>query len=662
LTLRIVDDVLYISYQLLPDYYQLVQYIPSTQQELLPLFFDSSHNYIQEPLVSCSSVHYIPTYQKPSFLIQLAVNLALGGEIRRSTIFGADDFLLSGENTLYLGQREFSSGNPLEGYSTRILSFGITSFPTVLGEYLQKGTLVDMNSMNEYEGTLQVVTSVSQIGAGINTTTKASLAVLSPKLELLGKKEGITVGAVQTQFFGSKLLLGSYWGGGMDGKQIGLYLVDVSNPSTITLSQNFAPPMPTYYPFMEEITPSSTSQATPIGELSRDVQNFVAISNDEVLVMKSDYPLCCAQGSSSQAYEQPAVSVKLINIKNINQPTILSEVALDKGESLQYMMSSYIWDAENHLFYLPAQGYSSSGNPTFTGVYVIKVESGGTLVIKAKLTNATKDNPWESILGVKKISNSLVTFSYTTQMYWDAISFKSLFTKPYTYTDLPDPQNPVRYDFSKGIDVAAGFGAMWQSQTQPKDTQFNTNNDEYFDVSPGAVLTVQAQFMNNGMYAWYKDTLDREVAISIYKDTAVQSAPKNLGYDDPNNPNFGKSYFKSDDWTSEYRITTMSEEVVQPGEIGTFTITFKVPSDAPLGKYREDITLSTGNLWMMNTTNGDPLNAAHIWIGLDVQPQSQIVTPVPTEELIVCIMDAMVCPNGTSVGRIPPSCNFAPCS
>lgn len=31
------------------------------------------------------------------------------------------------------------------------------------------------------------------------------------------------------------------------------------------------------------------------------------------------------------------------------------------------------------------------------------------------------------------------------------------------------------------------------------------------------------------------------------------------------------------------------------------------------------------------------------------------------DEEIFCTMDAMVCPDGTSVGRIPPNCEFAPC-
>ena len=39
--------------------------------------------------------------------------------------------------------------------------------------------------------------------------------------------------------------------------------------------------------------------------------------------------------------------------------------------------------------------------------------------------------------------------------------------------------------------------------------------------------------------------------------------------------------------------------------------------------------------------------------------------PIPEsdneEELIFCTADAKICPDGSGVGRVPPSCEFAPC-
>jgi hypothetical protein len=42
-------------------------------------------------------------------------------------------------------------------------------------------------------------------------------------------------------------------------------------------------------------------------------------------------------------------------------------------------------------------------------------------------------------------------------------------------------------------------------------------------------------------------------------------------------------------------------------------------------------------------------------------PTDGVLNSSPSAEPIACTMDAKVCPNGSSVGRVPPSCNFAPC-
>ena len=36
-------------------------------------------------------------------------------------------------------------------------------------------------------------------------------------------------------------------------------------------------------------------------------------------------------------------------------------------------------------------------------------------------------------------------------------------------------------------------------------------------------------------------------------------------------------------------------------------------------------------------------------------------TPLTPEDAVMCTMDAKICPDGSGVGRVPPSCAFAPC-
>lgn len=37
------------------------------------------------------------------------------------------------------------------------------------------------------------------------------------------------------------------------------------------------------------------------------------------------------------------------------------------------------------------------------------------------------------------------------------------------------------------------------------------------------------------------------------------------------------------------------------------------------------------------------------------------VTEIPTETQVFCTMDAKVCPDGSSVGKVPPNCEFSAC-
>lgn len=41
------------------------------------------------------------------------------------------------------------------------------------------------------------------------------------------------------------------------------------------------------------------------------------------------------------------------------------------------------------------------------------------------------------------------------------------------------------------------------------------------------------------------------------------------------------------------------------------------------------------------------------------EPQTN--NPGNPEDGVACTLDAKICPDGTAVGRVPPSCEFAPC-
>lgn len=174
---------------------------------------------------------------------------------------------------------------------------------------------------------------------------------------------------------------------------------------------------------------------------------------------------------------------------------------------------------------------------------------------------------------------------------------------------------------------AQNYAAQWISQSG----SIALPSDEYYDVNPGDQVTVTAFFRNQGTKSWVSTENDRQVCIAIYKDPAVMSAPLALGYDVPGNINYGRSYFYDSSWASIYRIGCVQEVEVEPGEIGTFVLNFKIPADAPSGKYREDISMASGPYWIANPTNGDPLGVAHIWVGFDIHSTLPALNPVTSQ-------------------------------
>lgn len=55
------------------------------------------------------------------------------------------------------------------------------------------------------------------------------------------------------------------------------------------------------------------------------------------------------------------------------------------------------------------------------------------------------------------------------------------------------------------------------------------------------------------------------------------------------------------------------------------------------------------------------VGALAYFIGQRTAPNQASPTPSPSNGAVACTMDAKLCPDGSSVGRVAPSCEFAPC-
>ncbi|MEI6222018.1 MAG: hypothetical protein WCP97_04590 [bacterium] len=194
---------------------------------------------------------------------------------------------------------------------------------------------------------------------------------------------------------------------------------------------------------------------------------------------------------------------------------------------------------------------------------------------------------------------------------------------PPSYETYPDNSKPIANFY------AQGFKGRWISQYSPAEFEGSRNDgDEYFDVYPCDRVPFWVILQNTGQQNWfahsnYDSSSLYEFSLSTYKDPYVLSAPSWTGFDDcPSGMNCGKSYFKDPSWVSDYRISSLQDQVVLGGDKGNatkITTNFTISCSAEKGRYREDISAASGNYWISNEENGDYLQVLHFWVGFDIQ-------------------------------------------
>jgi hypothetical protein len=139
----------------------------------------------------------------------------------------------------------------------------------------------------------------------------------------------------------------------------------------------------------------------------------------------------------------------------------------------------------------------------------------------------------------------------------------------------------------------------------------------YPTIMPGDTSEMQVQFKNVGTATWFSNS----------------SNPVLLATDKLKDENFLKQF--NDNWINDYRITSMSPSVVNPGETATFNFSVKAPNIG-YGDYHFYVRLvSEGLTWFDNPdTNGGA------WWNINIpkpsaewQGQSGSVTASPGQEV-----------------------------
>ncbi|GEM_PF-6729341 len=223
--------------------------------------------------------------------------------------------------------------------------------------------------------------------------------------------------------------------------------------------------------------------------------------------------------------------------------------------------------------------------------------------------------PGAIMYGIEDATATITSRDIVSLSPIDVIAIQSLYPSEKSIELLPfagsEPKTPIRIAPNQ-----LDFEATWIAQTQ-LETPGNAVH-----LLRGSSRILSATFKNVGKVSW-ENSGNNAVRICIYKDP--QSTPPL--FNTPTSPVFGRSLFADDAWLDSFNgmvkdacPTALKESLVAPSQNGTFEIPVSAPFTAQPGVYREDFTVSYGNTWMNNFSNGDNAQRAHIWFPIEITP------------------------------------------
>lgn len=181
--------------------------------------------------------------------------------------------------------------------------------------------------------------------------------------------------------------------------------------------------------------------------------------------------------------------------------------------------------------------------------------------------------------------------------------------------------------------------ASAQITTTTYQAKYVGRSDEQFVLLTNSTITVWVDFQNVGTAVWTNNG-PNFLALNV-TDPAGRTSP-----------------FADPSWPEPYRPAILQQPTVQPGGVGRFTMTLRVPDTA--GDYHERFALVAENLtWVEDGTVGLPIRvvAPEPTAATESSPSSEGYTPQETVQQAFQTTVVEVTPHNETTGRVQPAAN-----
>lgn len=378
LSTRLINDTLYLVANK-NLYWNYGPYPTPLTKKVLPQFLDSATGNTEADIVNCSKVAILPHMRDPQYLIVASIpvaNTAL--PVNREVIIGNGQNVYMSTQNLYIAQTDYNYSWIKRGEhneQTHIHRFAIDGSAIA---YKDSGTvpgqILTQFSMDEYNSTFRIATTINKWGnSGTNTSTN-NLYVLNSAMDLVGSITDIAPGEriFSTRFMGDRTYMVTF-------KNIDpFFVLDTSDPRNPTILGQLK--IPGYSDYLHPY----------------DATHILGFGKEAV--SSKDANFAWYQG----------MKVAMFDVSDVTNPTLLHTVTIgDRGTDSPLLQNhkALLFEKDRNLLAFPitintltdeqkknnADG-NAYGETTFQGalVYTVTVKDGFTE--RGRITHYTKED------------------------------------------------------------------------------------------------------------------------------------------------------------------------------------------------------------------------------------------------------------------------------
>jgi inhibitor of cysteine peptidase len=390
---RMIGTTVYFVLRDYPNIYYNDNGLPANDSNIIPTYRDSQEGSEPMAVAACTDIGYLEPHNAQSFIIVGAVSIEdFNSTIETTVAVGSGESIYASENSLYVAEPQSygwdvgirADVQPVEirqaertVFHKFALEGGNVSYE---GSMEAPGHLLNQFSMDEYNGSFRVATTIGQVSRGWDSGSASTnnVYVFGKDLKMSGKLEGLAAGEkiYSARFMGARAYLVTF-------KKVDpLFVIDLQdakNPKVLGKLK----------------IPGFSDYLHPIDE-----NHIIGIGKDTVEAEEGNF-----------AWYQ-GLKLAVFDVSNVSSPKEMHKIVIGDRGTDSYALSdhkAFLYDKEKDLLVLPVtlakidrsqygedMPANTYGNTVFQGAYVFNLTLSGGFDLRGRITHVQDNSSFDN--------------------------------------------------------------------------------------------------------------------------------------------------------------------------------------------------------------------------------------------------------------------------